>query len=161
MTTRRVGHSKPQAGTRWKLQKIVRLEALGKTQDEIAEAMGLSKSAVSQLTNTPDYVKLHETYVKRMFSATDHMIQKRSAGFILENAAPDAADALVELLASDDEITQRLSATAILDRAGHGPVQRRAIKQRIELDPVMAEMLTKAMRESAVAVEVLDAEPVE
>lgn len=143
--------------TKIKLAQIVRLEVLDKTPSEIAASCGMTEGSLSELTKHPEYASVRDKYLEKMYGPIDGVIKERKANVILEDNAADAADVLAGLLYSPDEVTQRLAATAVLDRAGHGPIQRKASRVRHELDPVMAEMLVTALRESDQAkVKVID-----
>ncbi len=147
-----------RSSTKLKLQRIVRLELLGQTPKEIAPQLDLKPDSVRELMRHPEYQQLRNTALERAFAPVDAEIQRR-AGEVLEHAAPDAAEALVELLNEGDCVTRRLSATAILDRSGHGPIQRRAVRHRHELDPDVVRRLTEAMRVcDAIDIDVIEAE---
>lgn len=141
-----------RSATKLKLEHIIRLELVGKATREIAASLGMTAGTIRELTRHPEYAQVRQRMLTRVYGAVDEGIVRR-ASEVLEEAAPHAADTLVGLLASDDEVTRRLSATAVLDRTGHGPIQRRAVRQRIELDPAVVQLLRDAMRESEIAVE--------
>lgn len=144
------------------MEQVIRLQMLDKSNEEIAAVMSMTAGSVAELINHPEYAKLRDKYVEKTYGAVDQVIETRKATTILEEAAPDAAEALATLLDSDDEITRRISATAILDRTGHGPIQRKAVKHRYEIDPVTAKLLTQAMREAdVIEAEVVDETPAE
>lgn len=150
---------KLHAATRQKLQQIVRLQAVDKAPSEIASLMGMSVATVQDLMSTDDYRQLHERYLGEIYQNFDKMVEKRNAGFLMEQASPDAAEALIALIHSDDEVQKRLAAIAVLDRAGHGPVQRRAVKHRHELDPATVALLGGAMKESkTIDIDAIEAE---
>jgi hypothetical protein len=159
--------------TELKLEKIVRWQLLDQSTAQIAANLGCSEDSVQEMIRHPKYREIRDRLVPQAFSLVDETIKTRKASQILDDASKEAAFALVELLqqrrpkvGEDGEIKQeglnatdvRLTATAILDRAGFGPVQRKAIKQRIELDPVMAQMFAAAMREADKAKTVVDVE---
>jgi hypothetical protein len=141
----------------------VRLEVLGQEPDEIAAALGMTKGSVTELTKHPEYEKVRDEYLTKMYQRTDEMIAERKAGPILDEAAPDAAERLADLVFSQDEVTARIAATAVLDRTGHGPIQRKATKVRHELDPIAVELLRKGLEAAGKAKqlkgEVIDVEP--
>ena len=149
-----------RSATKIKMEQIVRLQVLDKTNDEIGAVMGMTAGSVAELINHREYASLRDRYIERMYGPVDAMIEQRKASVIMEDAAPDAAEVLGELIYSPDEVTQRLAATAILDRSGHGPIARKAVKVRHELDPVSAALLREAMQE-ADAIKVVDVEVVE
>ena len=149
---------KLRPSTRLKLQQIIRLAALGRETDQIAVLLGMTDGNVTDLMNHPEYRKLERSYVEKMYGPIDGVIQKQSAQHIIEDAAPDAAEALAALLYDEDPSERRRAAIAVLDRSGHGPIQRKATLKRIELDPVSASLLRDAMQESVV--EELEAEVV-
>lgn len=117
----------------------------------------MSESTLSELIKHPEYGAVRDKYMEKLYGPIDGVIKEKKASVILDEAAPDAAEVLAGLIYSEDEVTQRLSATAVLDRTGHGPIQRKASRVRHELDPVMAQMLVTALKESDVtAVKVID-----
>ena len=141
------------------MEQVIRLQMLDKTNEEIAAVMCMTAGSIAELIKHPQYDELRDRYVTKTYGALDKVIETRKAQTILDDTAEDAADVLADLLMSDDEVTQRISATAILDRTGHGPIQRKAVKHRHELDPVTAKLLGDAMREAdsiVVEVEVVD-----
>lgn len=140
--------NKLQAGTRLKLEQIVRLSAVNKAPQEIAALMGMGVATLNDLMSTKDYAALAKEYTRVVYKNFDKLVEQRNAGFLLEHAAPDAAEALLALLHDEDPVQRRLSSTAILDRSGHGPVQRRAVRHRHEMDPATASLLADAMRGS-------------
>lgn len=150
---------KLQAATKLKLEQIVRLQAINRAPQEMASLMGMDVATINDLMATDDFRVLQKEYTSVIYANFDKMVENRNAGFLMEHAAPDAAEALLALLSDDDSVTRRLSAVAILDRSGHGPIQRRAVRHRHELDPVSAALLGKAMQESnAIDVEAIEAE---
>lgn len=149
------------SASKLKMEHILRLEMLGKSVAEIALEVGLAPNTVHELTGHEDYDRLRASYVGEVYAPADRIIQERKVGTILEEAAPEAADALAELLqVEDDNVTKRLAATAILDRAGFGPIQRKAVKHQHGLDPVTISLLKEAMAESDTS-EIIDVEPTE
>lgn len=152
--------------TRMKIEAIVRMSAVDKAPKEIASLMGMAEATVVDLMGTDEYRVLAKDYMGHIYANYDQMVEKRNAGFLMEEAAPDAAEALLALLHDQDPVQRRLSATAVLDRAGHGPVQRRAVRVRHELDPVSAALLADAMKGSntvnvaAIEAEIIDAKDV-
>ena len=145
--------------TRMKVEQIVRLSAIDKAPKEIASLMGMAEATIVDLQSTEEYRALAKEYVTHVYANYDQMVEKRNAGFLLEEAAPDAAEALLALLYNADPVQRRLSATAVLDRSGHGPVQRRAVRVRHDLDPVSAALLANAMKgANIVDVEAIEAE---
>jgi len=149
--------NKLQAATRLKLEQIVRLQALNQAPQEIASLMNMDVATVTDLMGTDDFKTLQKEYTAVIYKNFDKMVEKRNAGFLMEHASPDAAEALVSLLHNEDVVQKRLAAVAILDRSGHGPVQRRAVRHRHELDPASAALLGGALRES----NVIDVEAIE
>jgi len=143
--------------TRLKMEQVIRLQMLDKSNEEIAAVMGMTAGSVAELISHKDYEELRDKYVAKTYGPVDKLIETRKASTILDEAAPDAAEALAGLLDSEDEVTVRIASTAILDRTGHGPIQRKAVKHRHEIDPVTAKLLTEAMREA----DVIDVEPVD
>ena len=145
--------------TRMKIEQIVRMSAIDKAPKEIASLMGMAEATVVDLMGTEEYRVLAKEYTGHIYANYDQMVEKRNAGFLMEEAAPDAAEALLALLHDVDPVQRRLSATAVLDRSGHGPVQRRAVRVRHDLDPVSAALLADAMRgANIVDVEAIEAE---
>lgn len=145
--------------TRMKIEAIVRMSAIDKAPKEIATLMGMAEATVVDLMGSAEYRALAKEYVGHVYANYDKMVEKRNAGFLMEEAAPDAAEALLALLHDDDPVQRRLSATAVLDRSGHGPVQRRAVRVRHDLDPVSAALLADAMKGSNIVdVEAIEAE---
>ncbi len=146
--------------TKIKLQQIVRLEVLEKSPAEIAAACGITESTLSELIKHPEYGVVRDKYMEKLYGPIDGVIKERKANVILDDTAADAADVLADLIYSNDEVTARISATAVLDRTGHGPIQRKAVRTRHELDPVAISMLKTALLEASKAkVKVIDAEP--
>jgi hypothetical protein len=142
--------NKLRAATRLKLQQIVRLYHAGKGVEEIAMLLGETIGNVTDLTNHQEYRKLEAEYADKLYKPVDSMLQQRNAQRIMEDVSPDAAEALAALLFDEDPTERRRAATAILDRSGHGPIQRRAILKRLELDPVSAKLLSEAMKDAVV-----------
>lgn len=135
-----------RSATKLKLEQIIRYQMLDHTVEQIAEALGMTAGNVTDLIRHKDYETIRTQYVEKCFGPVDGVIQARKANVILEDTAGDAADALAEILRdTDDEVSKRLTATAILDRSGFGPIQRKAVKARLELDPVSAKLLSDAM----------------
>ena len=148
---------KLNSATKLKLEQIVRLEMLGKSVEEIALSVGLSPHSIAELTNHAEYSAVRTRYVEDIYEPVDALIQDRKAQTILDEAAPSAAIALTHLVHSEDEVTSRLSATAVLDRTGHSPIQRKATKVRHEFDPVTMQLMKNAMKESDTS-EIIDVE---
>lgn len=143
--------------TEMKIEKIVRWQLLDQSTGQIAANLGCSEDAVQDLIRHPKYREIRDRLVPQAYQLVDETIKNRKASQILDDASREAAFALVELLQGRkageggeplNPTDVRLTATAILDRAGFGPVQRKAIRQRIELDPVMAAMFANAMKEA-------------
>ena len=137
-----------QSHTRMRLHQIVRLEAMDKKPEEIAASLGITVGSLAELTRHPEYEKVREKYLNKLYGPIDNQIAERKANVILDENAADAAEVLADLLYSQDEVTQRLAATAVLDRTGHGPIQRKAARVRHEIDPVTAQLLRDAMLEA-------------
>jgi len=127
------------------LERILRMEMLNWDTAQIASNLALAPATVAELVKTPEYKKRRDQYCNKMFKAVDTDIARRTTQTVLDDIAPDAADALAELLFSEDEVTRRQTAVAVLDRTGHSPIQRKASVKRIELDPVMAALLQKSL----------------
>lgn len=151
------------AATELKIEQIVRHQLLDLTNEQIGERMGMKPDTVGELIRHRKYREIRDRVVGEVYKPIDQVIQTRKANQVLEDLAPEASQALAELLARRkggvdaetgevmaplDPVDIRLTATAVLDRAGYGPVQRKAIRQRIELDPVMADLFARALRES-------------
>lgn len=147
------------SATRGKIEQIVRLQAVNKTPKDIGSLLGMAEATVTDLMSTSEYRTLQKEYLGHVYANFDRMVEKRNAGFLLEEAAPDAAEALLALLHDQDPVQRRLASTAVLDRSGHGPVQRRAVRVRHDLDPVSAALLADAMKGSNIVdVEAIEAE---
>lgn len=146
-----------------KIEQIVRLQLMDKGVNEIAEDLGLDPYTVTEYTRTPAYREIRDKILGSIYGPIDDSIRDRKASAILEGAAPAAAEALAEMLNARkgvkdkegeweqlplDPVDTRLVATAILDRSGYGPVQRRAIKARLEMDPITARLFARAMEEA-------------
>lgn len=143
--------------TRMKLEQIVRLQLADKPTEEIATLLNMRPTSVAELMRHPEYETVRNRVVDKVYEPMDKMLATRKANVLLEEAAPDAAEALIALLHSADEMVVERSSKAILDRAGYGPVQRKAMKVRHEIDPATAKLIRDAMNESTVVeVEVLD-----
>ena len=139
---------KLQAATRLRLEHVVRLQLLGSSTRQIAAKMGVQPDTVREWLRHREYAAVREKAVEKTFAGPDEEIMRR-AGEILERAAPHAAQALCELVkVENDNVTRRLAARDILDRSGHGPIQRKVAKVRHEIDPVTVELIREAMRES-------------
>lgn len=138
---------KLQSRTKLKLERIVRMELLGWSTRQIAAELRMQPASVRELIRHPEYARAREKGIERAYAGVDAEI-KRRAGEVLEAAAPDAAAELAALLVSEDEVQRRQAATAILDRSGHGPIRRKAVRQRAELDPNAIRLLQEAMQES-------------
>lgn len=159
--------SEVTAATELKLEQIVRMQLMGRTTEQIAAAMDLAPTTIAELIRHRKYREVRDRIVPMVYAPVDAAIRDRKANEILEDAAPSAALALQELLASRGEKVTvltaegvpvevdkmspadiRLTAATILDRAGYGPLQRRAVKQRVELDPITARIFAEALKES-------------
>lgn len=164
------------AATELKLEQIVRLQLMDKSTEDIAQELGVVPYTVSELIRSRHYREVRDRVVGQIYGPIDTKIQERKASTILEESAPEAAGALVELLQRRkgrkdakgeweelplDPVDIRLVASAVLDRAGYGPVQRRAIKQRIEMDPITARIFASAMAEADRGRGVVEGEVVE
>lgn len=136
--------------TFFKLQEIARWQALGQSIEQIAKNMNMTPEAVSRLASHRSYAAVQQQVSAKLYEHVDKGISDRKANVMLEAAAPQAAEALIALLDKGFAADQRQTATAILDRAGYGPIQKRAIRQRIEFDPMTAALLRVALLESAV-----------
>jgi DNA-binding MarR family transcriptional regulator len=135
-----------RSATKLKLEQIIRYQMLDLTVDQIADALGMTPGNITDMMKHKDYAEVRTKYVEKCFGPVDAVIQQRKANVVLEDTSADAADALAEILRdTDDEVNKRLTATAILDRSGFGPIQRKAVRARLELDPVAANLLSKAM----------------
>lgn len=148
---------KLQTATKLKLEQIVRFQAIDKAPAEIASLMGMDVSTIQDLMSTEDYHALVKEYTGIVYANFDKMVEKRNAGFLMDHASPDAAEALLALIHNDDPVQRRLAAIAILDRSGHGPVQRRAVRVRHEIDPATAKLLRGALHD----VNTIDIEAIE
>lgn len=159
--------------TVYTMHEIARLQALHKTVAEISEIVGLGEETVVSYLQDPQYEVIRDKVIGESFALVDEHLKMRKVSVILDDAAPDASDALIELLQATrvklgedgrlvggDPVEARLTACAILDRAGWGPVQRRAIRARVELDPALAHLFKQALKESALPGEVVDVEVV-
>ncbi len=147
------------SATKLKLEHIIRLEMLSKSVEEIGISVGLAPNTVHELTRHPEYAAVRANYVRDVYEPVDQLIKQRKASTILEEAAPDAATALMELLnVEDDNVTRRLAARDILDRSGHGPIQRKVSKVRHEFDPITLGLIRDAMTESDMT-DVIDVTP--
>lgn len=170
MKRRRVARSASEL----KMQEILRWQMMDKSIGEIAILMNMSEDAVSKMVEHPRYRAIRDEYVGGVYEQVDQRIRERKADTMLEDAAPDAAQALIALLNQKQQVVgmdgsvhevplsptdTRLTATAILDRAGYGPIQRKVVKGRMELDPMLKKMFEAALRESSV--EVVDGEVIE
>ena len=132
-----------RSATRIKLEKIARMEILGQSLRQIAAVMGLQPDTIREMIRMPHYAPVDEEI-------------RRRVGETLRRIAPDAAQFLAGLIHSPDEVTARIAATAVLDRIGHGPIRRRAVRQPTELYPASVEVLRDAMREANMARRVYD-----
>lgn len=166
-----------RSATELRMAEILRWQMLGKTIEEIGSYLGIAADSVSALVRHPRYAELRSDYVKDVYADVDLTVKTRAADAMLKEAAPDAAEALIEILHSKrqevivtekgpqvietalDPTDKRLAATAILDRAGYGPLQRKAIHKRVELDPVSAQLMREALADARPPT--LDAEVVE
>lgn len=134
--------------TFFKLQEIARWQALDQSIDQIARNMRMTPETVSRLVSHKSYADVQKQLGKQLYAHVDQTISDRKANVMLETAAPDAAQALIGLLSEGFAADKRQTATAILDRAGFGPIQKRAIRQRIEFDPMTLALLRVALLES-------------
>jgi len=154
-----------RSATVLRAEEIVRWQMLGKTIDDIAISLNMAPNSVSEITRTDAYVQARKRLVDTTYEEVDQAIKHRKADEMLSDAAGNAAQALVELLdrtemligpdGSTVEVPMsaqdtRLAATAILDRAGFGPIQRKMVRQTFALDPMLEKMFTAAMSESEV-----------
>lgn len=157
------------------LHEILRWQMLGKTIKEIAALMNCGERRITTATQSPRYKVLQSQYLDETYAPVDTAIKARRANVMLEEASADAAEALIELLNAKQQVLtaegqlvevdispsdKRLTATAILDRAGFGPMQRKTVNKRVELDPMLAKLMYAALVESRVVdAEVVDARP--
>lgn len=161
-----------RSATVLRAEEIVRWQMLGKTIDEIAISLNMAPNSVSELTRTKAYSDARRRLVDTTYEEVDKAIKTRKADEMLADASGGAAEALIALLDRSEKVIGpdgkvhdvpmaaqdvRLAATAILDRGGYGPIQRKMVRQRFELDPMMEKMFRAAMNES----EVKDGGPIE
>jgi len=139
--------------TFFKLQEIARWQALGQSIEAIAKSMNMTPEAVSRLVAHKSYAVVQQQLGTKLYAHVDQTIADRKANVMLEKAAPDAAETLIALLHEGFAGDKRQTATAILDRAGFGPIQKRAIRQRIEFDPMTMALLRMALLESGAAMD--------
>jgi len=137
-----------RSATFFKMEEIARWQALHQPIDKIAQMMNMSPDAVSRLVAHRDYKQVQARITGIIYGEVDKKIADRKASVMLEDAAPDAAATLISLLDVGLPPDRRQVATAILDRAGCGPIQKRAIRQRIEFDPMTMGLLRLALLES-------------
>lgn len=135
--------------TYFKLEEIARWQALGQSIEQIARQMQMTPEAISRLVAHKSYASVQAKVGERLYSNIDKTLANRKANVMLEEAAPQAAEALISLLGEGFASDKRQVATAILDRAGFGPIQKRAIRSRIEFDPMTMGLLRMALLESA------------
>ena len=83
------------AATRRKLEQIVRLSAVDKAPQEVAALLGMASETVHDLMATKAYKDLEREYSAKVYENFDKMVEQRNAGFLLEEAAPDAAEVLI------------------------------------------------------------------
>jgi len=159
------------------MEEIARWQLLEKPIEAIADLMGMTPDAISEIVKHPVYREIRGKLIEEVYEPVDIVIKSRKADVMLHEAAPDAAEALVDLLNSKktvevvtddgiqlvevplDPVDVRLTATAILDRSGYGPIQRKHVRQRLEIDPLLVKLLSAAMKESDVRI--IDAELIE
>ena len=134
--------------TFFKLEEIARWQALGQSIDQIAKQMDMTPETVSRLVGHKAYRDVQARIGAQLYESVDKTMMARKANVMLEEAAPQAAEALIALLGEGFAADKRQTATAILDRAGFGPIQKRAIRQRIEFDPMTMGLLRMALLES-------------
>jgi hypothetical protein len=108
----------------------------------------MTPETVSRLVGHRSYRDVQAKVSGRLYESVDRQTADRKANTMLEAAAPQAAEALIALLGEGFAADKRQTATAILDRAGFGPIQKRAIRQRIEFDPMTMGLLRLALLES-------------
>jgi len=134
--------------TFFKLEEIARWQALGQSIEQIARQMDMTPEAVSRLAGHRSYKEVQARVGAKLYESVDKTMTARKANVMLEESAPQAAEALIALLGEGFAADKRQTATAILDRAGFGPIQKRAIRQRIEFDPMTMGLLRMALLES-------------
>ncbi len=144
------GHSRVELRslTLMKLNKIVRLQALNRSVQEIATTLECSDDEIRDLIKHPSYARLRDRYMEKMYKPTDEYLRSATANTILMEAAPDAAVTLDAMLDSDDDVTRRLAAQAILDRTGHGPIHRKVEHRKVGFDPVTADLFLRVVKEA-------------
>jgi DNA-binding MarR family transcriptional regulator len=145
--------------TFFKLEEIARWQALGQSVEQIARHMDMTPETVSRLVGHKAYRDVQARVGARLYESVDKTLTDRKANVMLEAAAPQAAEALIALLGEGFAADKRQTATAILDRSGYGPIQKRAIRQRIEFDPMTMGLLRLALLESGAGEDDFDAEP--
>jgi hypothetical protein len=134
--------------TFFKLEEIARWQALGQSIEQIARQMNTTPETVSRLVSHKSYPAVQAKLGAKLYEHVDRSIANRKANVMLEEAAPHAAEALISLLGEGFASDKRQVATAILDRAGFGPIQKRAVRQRIEFDPMTMGLLRMALLET-------------
>lgn len=122
----------------------MRLQLLGATPRQIADDLGMQPASIRELIRHREYAAVRERVLERAYAGVDAEIQ-RQATEILKECSAEAALVLTEQLQSDDPITRYRAAVAVLDRTGYGPVKRKAVRQRLEMDPAMADVLREAL----------------
>jgi hypothetical protein len=154
-----------RSATEIKMQEIARWQSLDKSIDEIAILMNMTADGITQIVRKPDYRLIRQALTSATFAEVDQRIKERKADVMLHEASADAASMLIDLLNRKEQVVTesgaiveadpsirdlRMVSTAILDRAGYGPIQRKTIKAKIEMDPVLAKILKAALDESAI-----------
>lgn len=101
---------------------IMHAKLQGYSNSKIAKELGLSTATIDVITENP----LFQQEFKDLEREADRKADTASLDVrtLLQKEALESARKLVELRSYGSEKTQLASALAILDRAGHSPVQR-------------------------------------
>jgi len=120
-------------------REIARLMLLGKTNNEIAELVGITPGRISQIKSDPMFLG----YLSSLEEKCDRqVIDVRQR---LADISHKALDVVEELLADDKSSIKLAAAKDILDRAGYKPIEKVAT---VNLSSVLSQDELQAIRDN-------------
>lgn len=121
-----------------RIERLVRLELSGHTEDEMAFHQGITKVRVSQLKRTPEYISLRTQIASGIVSQADrNMMEDIEANDgLLKDMVPEALLALRDAILDRNNPALRLRAAQdLLDREGTlAKVSKTEVKAKMEYD---------------------------
>lgn len=121
-----------------RIERLVRLELSGHTIDEMAFHQGVSKTRISQLKSTPEYIAIRTQVATGVVSEADrNMLADIDANHALvKDMVPEALLAVRDAILDRNNPALRLKAAQdLLDREGTlAKVSKSEIKTKVEFD---------------------------